>query len=84
MLPDTRSPGVVNVDFSVVKSTVIREGFRLQFRAEAFNVCNHVNLGFPNTTFVPGTDGRNRSSTFGVISSARDPRMLQLGLKLQF
>jgi hypothetical protein len=83
-LPDARNPGVFNIDFSVVKNTTLREGVRLQFRAEAFNAMNHVNLGFPNATFVPGPDGRNRSATFGTITSARDPRMLQLGLKLIF
>jgi hypothetical protein len=53
-------------------------------RAEAFNVLNHVNLMAPNTTFTPGPDGKNRSATFGVITAARDPRLLQLGLKLNF
>jgi hypothetical protein len=84
VLPDVRNPGVVNIDFSLVKSTSLGEKMRLQFRAEAFNALNHVNLGFPNVTFVPGPDGKNRSSSFGMITSARDPRMMQLGLKLIF
>jgi len=57
---------------------------RLQFRAEAFNVLNHVNLGNPNTSFSPGANGLNQSSTFGEVTSARDPRILQFALKLIF
>ncbi|WP_321474244.1 carboxypeptidase regulatory-like domain-containing protein [uncultured Paludibaculum sp.] len=83
-LPDVRAPGLVNLDFSLVKNTRLWERYNIQFRAEAFNVTNRVNLLEPNTSFSPGSDGRNRSGTFGVISSARDPRVVQLGLKLIF
>jgi hypothetical protein len=83
-LPDVRTPGTVNVDFSVIKVTQIRERLRLQFRAETFNIANHVNLGIPNTTFLPGPDGLNRSGTFGVITTAREARIGQLALKLIF
>jgi hypothetical protein len=83
-LPDVRSPGTVNWDLSLLKSTQITEGVNLQFRAEAFNVFNHVNLGQPGTAFVPGANGKNSSGAFGVITSARDPRQIQLGLKLRF
>jgi hypothetical protein len=83
-LPDVRSPGTVNWDISLLKTTAITERVNLQFRAEAFNAFNHVNLGLPGTTFVPGANGKNSSGTFGVISSARDPRQIQLGLKLRF
>ncbi|MDQ6707100.1 MAG: TonB-dependent receptor, partial [Acidobacteriota bacterium] len=75
-LPDVRSPGVVNFDFSVTKITKIRERLTAQLRGEFFNGFNHPNFGSPGTTF--GT------ATFGVISSAADPRIIQLGLKLLF
>lgn len=84
VLPDVRNPGVVNVDLSIIKDFSIKERARIQFRAESFNVANHVNLGFPNATFVPGTNGLNNSSTFGTITSARDARSIQLGMKLIF
>lgn len=83
-LPDVRGPGVVNFDLSAVKNTRIGERVNLQFRAESFNTLNHVNLGFPNGSFVAGPDGRNRSASFGTITSARDPRQLQFGLKVIF
>jgi hypothetical protein len=83
-LPDVRVPGFFNIDFSLIKNTHIREKTSLQFRAEAFNLDNHVNLGFPNTGFSPGASGTNTSSTFGTITSARASRTVQLGLKLLF
>jgi hypothetical protein len=84
VVPDARTPGAFNIDFSLIKDTRITERIRLQFRAETFNLTNQVNLGLPNTTFVPGPDGFNRSGTFGVTTSARDARIGQLGLKLVF
>ncbi len=84
VLPDVRNPGVVNVDLSLVKNIPLREKTRLQIRAESFNALNHVNLGFVNGGFSPGADGKNVSSTFGTISSARDARSIQLGAKLTF
>jgi hypothetical protein len=56
----------------------------LQFRAEAFNFANHVNLGLVNGSFSPGPTGYNQSATFGTITSARDARTLQFGLKLVY
>jgi hypothetical protein len=83
-LPDVRTPGTVNFDLSMIKDTRITERVNLQFRAEAFNFLNHVNLGAPNTSFSAGPDGRNASASFGTITSARDARIMQLGLKLIF
>jgi outer membrane receptor protein involved in Fe transport len=83
-LPNVRAPGTVNLDLSAIKDTGVGERLRIQFRAETFNAFNHVNLGIPNTTFVPGANGLNRSGTFGTIVSARDPRIVQLGMKLVF
>lgn len=83
-LPDVRSPGTVNFDISVLRTFTVTERVNVQFRAEAFNAFNHVNLGMPNSAFVAGSDGKNSSGSFGVITSARDPRQVQLGLKLRF
>lgn len=83
-LPDVRSPGSVTWDLSLMKNTRLTERIALQFRVETFNVLNHVNLGQPNTAFVPGANGLNASGSFGVITSAREPRQVQLGLKLRF
>ncbi len=83
-LPDVRAPGTVNWDLSLIKNTLLTERINLQFRAEAFNFLNNVNLRLPNTSFSAGADGFNRSSTFGTITSARDARIIQFGLKVLF
>jgi hypothetical protein len=83
-LPDVRGPGTFNWDLSFIKNTRVTERFNLQFRAEMFNFMNNVNLGLPNGGFAAGPNGRNQSGTFGTITSARDARNIQLGLKLLF
>ncbi len=71
-----RGPGDVTVDLGVFKNVPVTERHRVQFRAEAFNLLNRVNLGNPNA---------NRSAAaFGRISSAGSPRVVQLALKYSF
>ena len=69
-------PGSENFDFSIFKSTKIRERVTVQFRTEFFNVLNHANFGNPNTAL--------NSGTFGRITSAATSRDVQFGLKLLF
>ena len=69
-------PGFQNVNASLLKNTRLTERFNLQFRAEAFNLFNHPNFNLP--------DNFLGSPTFGRITSARDPRHIQFGLKLLF
>jgi hypothetical protein len=83
-------PGFKNVDFSISKNFAIRDKLNLQFRTEFFNIFNHPNFSLPNGFVSPG------SSTAGEISSTPDvaqgnpglggggPRVIQLGLRLQF
>lgn len=54
-----------------------REGLRLQFRSEFFNLFNSVNLGTPNNNLRSG-------ATMGRITSADDARLIQFALKLLF
>ena len=69
-------PGFQNVNLSILKNTRFNERFNVQFRAEAFNLFNHPNFNLP--------DNFLGSPTFGRITSARDPRHIQFGLKLLF
>jgi hypothetical protein len=69
-------PGYQNVNMSILKNTRFNERVNLQFRAEAFNLFNHPNFNLP--------DNFLGSPTFGRITSARDPRHIQFGLKLLF
>ena len=69
-------PGYQTVNLSLMKNTALSERVNLQFRAEAFNLFNHPNFNLP--------DNFLGSPTFGRITSARDPRHIQFGLKLLF
>jgi hypothetical protein len=70
-------PPMARWDANLYKNTKLTERVALQFRAEAFNVLNHTNFNsFLSTRFG--------SSLFGQIGSARDPRIMQVALKLIF
>lgn len=69
-------PGTFNIDFSAHKVFSLGERLKLQFRAEFFNFLNHAQFNNPDTTWS--------DSTFGQITSARDPRIIQGALKLTF
>jgi hypothetical protein len=69
-------PGLNNWDMALLKDTLIKEGINLEFRAELFNAFNHAQFGPP--------DGNVNSATFGLITTANQPRIVQLSLKLLF
>lgn len=69
-------PGAWNADYSLFKSFFLREKTELQFRGEFFNVFNHTRLNAPTATVT--------STAFGQITSAADPRIVQLALRLKF
>lgn len=69
-------PGLETVNVSIVKNTRATEQLNIQFRAEFFNVLNHTNFNLPDN-FLGDT-------TFGQITSAQDPRRVQLALKFLF
>jgi hypothetical protein len=72
-----RAPNLVNWDVGIFKEFPLgSERYRLQFRGEFFNTLNRANFSAPNVT--------QSSSGFGQISSAGDPRIGQLALKLLF
>jgi len=69
-------PGTFNIDFSAHKAFTFGERYRLEYRAEFFNFLNHPQFTNPDTTVT--------DSTFGQITTARDPRITQMALKLIF
>jgi hypothetical protein len=78
--PNVRKPGTNNASLSLFKQfslNMLREGSRLEFRAEAFNALNHVVFGGPASTFNGGGFGT-------VTSQANAPREIQLALRLYF
>ncbi len=53
----------------------------MQFRIEAFNVFNHTNFARIGIT-LPAFG--STSSTYGKVTSTRDPRIMQVAVKLNF
>jgi hypothetical protein len=70
-------PGFNRLDVGIFRNFKLYRGTEFQLRGEGFNVLNH-----PNWATV-GTDATD-SSTFGQVTAARDPRILQVGGKLNF
>jgi hypothetical protein len=69
-------PSTKTVNFSLMKRVNIREGVRVQFRTEVFNLFNHPNFRTLVTNFS--------ASNFGALTETDEPRVIQFGLKLLF
>jgi hypothetical protein len=69
-------PGLFTTDFALLKNGKVGESVNYEFRAEFYNAFNNVNFGAP--------DFGLQDSNFGQISSAGDPRILQMALKIKF
>jgi hypothetical protein len=76
----------INIDVALVKNIPIGEGKQFQFRAEAFNLANHMILGVPGTSIAPSySNGSISYGSAGVVTGiANTPRELQLALKFSF
>jgi hypothetical protein len=71
-----RGPGLATTDLTIEKTVPISGGVRADLRVEAFNLFNHANFNPPGSTLG--------AADFGAISSARAPRVIQLGARLRF
>ncbi len=78
-----RFPGFYAWDMGLSKNFSITERVKLQFRAEFFNVFNHVNFLSDEST-VNNFARFNNLSRFGSLQTAADPRIGQMALKLTF
>jgi hypothetical protein len=91
-------PGILNFDFTLKKTFAIKERYRIELRADAFNVFNHTQFNGINSTlsfasltnltpnnlpFNPDGTLRDKNG-FGTVSGARDPRIMQLVARFQF
>ena len=71
-----RGPGLATLDATVEKSMAIGGQRRCDFRIEIYNLLNRANLNLPGFTLG--------AADFGVISSARPARTVQLGARFSF
>jgi hypothetical protein len=84
-------PGLLDLDFSIIKQTKITEKLNTEFRAEFFNIINHTNLGQPNGAVFSGAGGAGAAAgsfiagNSGLITStSTTSRQIQFALKLIF
>jgi hypothetical protein len=71
-----KSPGLTNLDVSIVRTFTSGDRFSVQVRGELFNALNHTNFGFPNVSA--------NNPAFGTITTASPARQSQFALKLIF
>ena len=90
-----RGPRQANVDFSISKRFPFAESKNIEFRAEFFNLLNHVNFANPisNLNAVTSSGGSIGTITgeiinpgdFGrIISTSNNARIIQFAFKLSF
>jgi hypothetical protein len=72
-----RNPNYFNVDAGLQRMFPIIERIHFKFRVEEFNATNHVHFNQPGANVSAPT-------TFGKITGAGDPRILQLVGRLEF
>jgi hypothetical protein len=74
-----RVDGIHNVDLSLYKSFVPKEGARIEVRADMFNFANHPRFGQPNSGVGDPLFGTITSDASGEL-----PRYFQFGLRFEF
>lgn len=90
-----RGPRQTNVDFSIIKRFRIHEQKNIEFRAEFFNLLNHVNFDLPisNLNVITSSGGSIDANTgriinpgdFGrIVATSNNPRLIQLAIKFNF
>lgn len=99
-------PGINDWDMSLQKTFLMKERFRIEMRADAFNVFNHTQFGGGGGANSSGVNATinyrsltdstitnlpfnangtvNNINGFGTVAQARDPRIMQLGVRVRF
>jgi len=73
-------PMYFNWDASIIKNIPITERWKVQLRAEAFNVTNRANFAITNQF----TQADINSTTFGRLRAVSAPRILQFVARIEF
>ena len=74
-----RGPGMNNWDMTLSKTFKPLERLKTEFRADLYNAFNHTQWSGVNTTYTNAV-----GNTFGRVTGAREPRIVQLGLRILF
>ena len=70
-------PGINNTDMALLRNMALPKTTQLQFRLEAFNIFNHAQFQTPGGNI-------NNPATFGIVTAANAPRIMQVALKYVF
>jgi hypothetical protein len=88
-----RGPGLLNFDMNISRNIPITDRWKLQFRAEFFNIFNRANFLTPGSSsstagssaaYAVANGVAVSSAGFGSLRGAGDPRITQLALKILF
>jgi len=79
-------PDFVNTDFSAIKHFLLpwREGMKLDFRAEVFNLLNHPQFGTPGSGICAACPELGNPGFGSINTTVNNPRLVQIALKLLF
>ena len=69
-------PGVQKWDIATMKNVILGDHLRFQLRGEYFNAFNHTNFNSVDASLEDGN--------FGQVTTAHEPRIIQIGAKLYF
>ena len=72
----SRGASLVTTDLTLEKSFQLTEGVKFELRGEFYNLLNHANFNIPGFTYG--------AADFGVVTSARPGRTVQLAARLSF
>ena len=92
LIPAVYGPAYFDSDLSVFKNFTIREGMKLQLRAQAYNFLNHPLWSFSNSSnltlqFVQDPASQaitQQNSNFGVATTKQGQRVMEFGAKFFF
>jgi len=78
-------PGINNFDVSIFKNIPLyKERVHAQLRAEFYNFFNHTQFSSLDNTARFAANGGQVNAQFGQYTAARDPRVLQLAVRVEF
>jgi len=79
-----RGPGRNNFDFTLFKNFKPVEPMQVQLRWEIYNVFNHPSFYSMNTAAQFDAQGRQINQLFGQLTATRQPRQMQMALRINF
>ncbi|MFP5277849.1 MAG: carboxypeptidase regulatory-like domain-containing protein [Acidobacteriota bacterium] len=78
-------PGLLNLDFSAVKDTKLRENMTLELRGDFFNFLNHTDFKPPvDNAVLFNSDGTQAANAGQLDATSQDSREVQLAVQLNF